>query len=156
MAISEVQTHREVQHITIEVHGDRDHTIPHAITIESVRPYTQPGEPEAPLEWSANRVSDRGTNRVTASECPALDEVVAAFPEIADLTSEVGGTLPIEPTLKDGFGTRSVVISEGVSTEVKGSEYEIWGHNAVSKLLRCWEPLIPDTSSRYWERIGRR
>lgn len=156
VAVSQVISHRDVQHITIKVHGDRDHTVPHTITLESARPYMPNGGSESTLIWSASRVSERGANHVTARECPAVDEVVTGFRELrrpAPVLSR-GGTIPIEPTMKDGFETRSIILSEGVNTAVEGHPYQIWGHQAVSKLLACWEPLIPDTSSRYWERRG--
>ncbi|MGQ2990267.1 MAG: hypothetical protein ACT6RD_02880 [Brevundimonas sp.] len=156
VAASQVISHRDVHHITIEVHGDRDHTLPHTITLESVRPYTPDGGSEPTRIWSASRVSERGSDHVTASECPAVDEVVTAFrdmPRPAPVVSR-GGTIPIEPTMKDGFETRLIVLSEGVNTAVDGHSYQVWGHQVVSKLLACWEPLIPDTSSRYWERRG--
>lgn len=156
VAVSQVISDRDVQQITIEVHGDRDHTLAHTITLESVRPYTPDGGSEPARVWSASRVSERSADHVTARECPAVDEVVTAFrdmPGPAPVVSR-GGTIPIEPTMKDGFETRSIVLSQGVRTAVDGHAYQVWGHQAVSKLLACWEPLIPDTSSRYWERRG--
>lgn len=154
VAFGQVSSHRDVQQITVHVLGDRDHSIPHTILIDSLQPYASPSETPSPRPWSARRVSDRGVDLVTAEDCPAVDEAVRTFQVLrsAPPPRMVGGTMQIEPTMKDGFSTHSVVLSGGVSTEVSGGSYAIWGHHTVSRLLACWEPLIPDTSSRYWER----
>lgn len=154
---------QKIPHVFIEVDGDQDHTIPHTINIEVLRrvPPRNVEELEK-LIWIATRVSERGTDHITSEECPSLREVALAFRELPPIQNETSATLiltqprPIGPTLKDGFGTSITFRVDSVQATAQGGLYAIWGNKAVDALLDCWEPLIPEGSSRYWERVPRR
>lgn len=156
--IGQEQPNVSVPHVTLEVAGDADHTIQHTITISADR--SRPLRTERDLErlgWTATRVSEQGTDRITSHDCPALRRAALGFRDLPVIqndtwaTSIIGENTPIMPTMKDGFSTHVRFMSAAASIEAAGGPYGKWGHDTVSALLQCWQPLIPESSSRYWE-----
>ena len=157
--VSQEPSNEGIPHVTLEVAGDADHTIQHTITISAEGP--RPVRTERDLErlgWTAIRVSERGTDRITSNDCPALRQVALGFRDLPVIQNDTwatrifSDTSTIMPTMKDGFSTQIRFVSAAVSVEAAGGPYGKWGHDVVSALLPCWQPLIPANSSRYWER----
>lgn len=157
--VSQEPSHVSIPHVTLEVAGDADHTLQHTITISAEGP--RPLRTERDLErlgWTATRVSARGTDRTTSNDCPALRQVALGFRDLPAIQNDTGATRifsetsAITSTMKDGFSTQVRFSSAAVSVEATGGPYGKWGNDVVSALLQCWHPLIPENSSRYWER----
>lgn len=143
--------------VRIEVSGDGAYTLPHTISIraEEARPSRSAAEQDARV-WVATREWDGGSEIMTSTECPAVRTVATSVRDlpavrIAPATLEImsGDSLPIPPTIKDGFGTSlsfHTVTEDGSRGEVtirRGNVYQIWGHDAVASLIPCWGPLTP-------------
>lgn len=142
--------------VTIRVAEEPNYTIAHTITIRAEPPIA--ARSTAELEnrvWTATRQSERGTEVIRSTECPALQRLALSFGQlpaipIRPMVSEVvDPTAGLPPTRKDGFSTRlafSTRTVDGSSASVElagGNAYADWGHDAVSALLPCWGPLWP-------------
>lgn len=143
--------------VRIEVSGDRIHTRPHKISIraQDSRLSRSAVEQDARV-WVATREWEGGSQSMTSTDCPAVRTIATSVTDlppvrIAPVTSEImlGDTLPIPPTIKDGFWTSlsfHTLTEDGSRGEVTvrgGNVYQSWGHNAVSRLIPCWGPLTP-------------
>lgn len=143
--------------VTIHVAGDDHYTLPHTIRLEPATPGVSRSVTELETRlWRATRTSERGTEAITSDTCPGLQNAALSFLHlpsipIAPSAGAVFGnaTIPIPPTRKDGFSTRlsfSTKTEDGSTAEVQvahGNAYAAWGHDTVSGLLSCWEPLVP-------------
>lgn len=143
--------------VRIEVSGDRTYTRPHTISIraQEARLSRSAVEQDARV-WVATREWDGGSQNMTSTECPAVRTVATSVSElpavrIAPATSEImsSDSLPIPPTIKDGFETSlsfHTLTEDGSRGEItirRGNVYQIWGHDAVASLIPCWGPLTP-------------
>lgn len=143
--------------VRIEVSGDRVYARPHTISIraQEARLSHSAVEQDARV-WVATREWDGGSQNMTSTDCPALRTVATSVSHlppvrIAPATLEImsGDSLPIPPTIKDGFGTSlsfHTLTEDGSRGEVtirRGNVYQIWGHDAASGLIPCWGPLTP-------------
>ena len=143
--------------VRIEVSGDRTLTLPHTISIraQEARLARSAAEQDARV-WIATREWDGGSQTITSTECPAVRSVATSVSDlpavrIAPATLEIlsGNSLPIPPTIKDGFGTSlsfHTVTEDGSRGEVtvrRGNVYQAWGNDAVAHLISCWGPLTP-------------
>lgn len=143
--------------VTIQVAAETRHTPAHSITISSraaVRPRTQSARDDQ--FWIASRSWDGGSQSLTSEACPALRTVALSLRDLQSvpvsppfLTVAAGESLPIPPTIKDGYTTTlefRVVNSDGSETDVRlsgGTDYQRWGNAAVAALIPCWGPLLP-------------
>lgn len=142
--------------VTLDVLGDDTYTIPHEIFIATTPGLVHSrGELET-REWIALRTSERGEDRVTSSDCPALRVAALAFGDLPPLSpSSVmafriakDGSLPIPGIMLHGFPAKIRWTAEdGTRVEtVGGYWHRRWAHETISALLGCWGPLIPEPS----------
>lgn len=138
--------------VSLSVRGDAYYSKPHSIDIHIDVPGGRQGLQDGEARrWRAIRTSDGRVDVIVSEECPALGSVASEFeafasegPSASRLTPNTK-TLPIPPTLKDGFST---IVSYPTPRQ-DGSMAFIyrsggaWGHRVVSTLLPCWGPLIP-------------
>lgn len=143
--------------VKINVEEDRVYTRPHSISIRS-----QEGRRSRSIEerdarvWTATRTWEGGSQSVTSTECPAVRTIALSFGELPPvqiapslLAIMPGGSIPISPTIKDGFMTSltfRTLTEDGSDAEVEirsGNAYQHWGHDAVGSLIPCWGPLTP-------------
>lgn len=143
--------------VRIEVGGDRTYTLPHIISIQAqeARLSRSAAEQEARV-WVATREWDGGSQTMNSADCPAVRTVMTSVSElpavrIAPATFEImsGDSLPIPPTIKDGFVTSlsfHTLTEDGSRGDVTikgGNVYQSWGDDAVASLIPCWGPLTP-------------
>lgn len=147
--------------VTITVAEDRPYTIAHSIVIEAGEPVY--ARTDAELEgrsWTATRSSARGTETIHSDTCAALRPLALSFAHLPSIPVRPLASVahggdpqtgrPVPPTRKDGYSTRLAFAAETAdgsyaSVELAGGNaYMQWGHDAVSALLGCWEPLTPD------------
>lgn len=143
--------------VRIEVSGDRAYTRPHAISIRAQEArLSRSAEEQDARVWIATREWDGGSQSMASTDCPAIRTVAVSISDlppvrIAPATFEVmsGDTLPIPPTIKDGFWTSlsfHTATDDGSNGHVTirgGNVYQRWGHDAVASLIPCWGPLTP-------------
>jgi hypothetical protein len=140
--------------VALDVSGDDTYTIPHEIFIATTPGIVRSrGELER-REWIALRTSERGEDRITSSDCPALRVAALAFGDLPPLSpSSVmafliarDGSLPIPGIMLHGFAAKirwTAVDGTRVET-VGGYWHRRWAHETISALLKCWGPLIPE------------
>lgn len=146
--------------VEIEVFADPVYTISHTIVISAERPGLARSRAELSQQrWIAVRTSERGEDRISSEECPALQAAALSFGGLpmlspaetaANAIATADGSLPIPPTIKDGFWTR-LRFRTGDGTLVQttsGFAYAAWANQTVGELLRCWSPLTPTASPR--------
>lgn len=141
--------------VSITVSGDSYFSKPHMIVIEADTHRVPRSAHEIETRrWRAIRTSDDRTDRISSDECPALREFALKFGEIASAPlrptalTPIPHSMPIPPTMKDGFPTSlnyRAFHQDGstVTVAISGGAFARWGHNVVSALLPCWGPLIP-------------
>lgn len=137
---------------SLSVSGDAHYTRPHNIDIYVDAPAGLQGrETSEPRRWRAVRTSDARVDVLTSDECPALVPAVSDFSAFKSEKPDTGRrppnapTLPIPPTLKDGFST---IVSYPTSRPDGSMAFvyrsgHAWGHQLVSALLPCWGSLSP-------------
>lgn len=142
--------------VTLDVSGDDTYTIPHEILIAAMPGLVHSrGELES-REWVAVRTSERGEDRVTSSDCPALRSAALAFGDLPPLSPSSAmafriakdGSLSFSPVMLHGFPAKIRWTAEdGTRVEtVGGYWHRRWAHETISALLGCWGPLIPELS----------
>lgn len=143
--------------ITIRVAHDRIYTQAHSITISpAAKAWPRSRAARDSQDWIAVRSWEGGSQTITSQACPALRTVALSVGDLAavpvsppSLRVVEGETLPIPPTIKDGFDTTlefRTLNADGSETDVilsSGVDYQTWGHRAVSALIACWGPLKP-------------
>lgn len=138
--------------VSLSVSGDAYYSKPHSIDIHLNAPggHQDRDDSEA-RRWRAVRTSDGRVDVISSEDCTALGSVVSEFAAFASerLTDNRlppdTRSLPITPTMKDGFSTivNYPVIRQDGSTAFVYRSGDAWGHRVVSTLLPCWGPLIP-------------
>jgi len=141
--------------VTIEVQEDRD-VRAHSITISPQRagPLRTRDERDNTV-WTAVRTWEGGYQSVTSDECPAVGRVAASIdalppvPVAPPSRAIAGTTLPVPPTIKDGYATTlsfRTLNADGSASDITirgGVPYTQWANTAVGALVGCWEPLVP-------------
>lgn len=142
--------------VTITVAEDRHYTLAHEIIIEPADFIAARTEAQVQgRSWKATRISTRGVDEIRSDTCPTLRTVALSFGDLPDVPITPmpfhlhAEAEPLPPTRKDGFVTqlrfpaRTGDGSYAVIEITQGNVYAQWGHDAVSTLLECWEPLTP-------------
>ena len=141
--------------ITIEVQEDREARA-HSITISPQRagPLRTHAERES-LVWTAIRTWEGGSQSVTSDDCPAVERVAASMDDLPSIPvappsrAVTGTTLPVPPTVKDGYVTTlsfRTLNADGSASDVTirgGVPYTEWTNAAIGALVGCWGPLAP-------------
>jgi hypothetical protein len=141
--------------ITIEVQEDREARA-HSITIspQHAGPLRTRAERDN-MVWAAVRTWDGGYQRVTSDECPAVARVAASIDALPSVPvappsrAITGTTLPVPPTIKDGYVTTlsfRTLNADGSASDVTvrgGVPYSEWANAAIGALVGCWGTLLP-------------
>jgi hypothetical protein len=138
------------------VAGDRPQTLAHTISISADTARTAGSDAElAGRGWRATRSSEKGEQTIGSQDCPALGQAALTFgglpplPVASPVLWVQAGSLPIEPTIKDGYSTRltfRTLTDDGSEAVVElsgGVAYAEWANHTVNALTGCWGPLRP-------------
>ena len=144
--------------VTISVAGDRTQTqtLAHTISVAADTARTAGSDMDlARWGWRATRTSEKGEQTIGSQDCPALRQAALAFgglpplPVASPVLRVQVGSLPIEPTIKDGYSTRltfRTLTDDGSEAIVElsgGVAYAEWANHTVDVLTGCWGPLRP-------------
>jgi hypothetical protein len=141
--------------ITIEVREDRD-VRAHSITISPQHNGSlRTGAERDNMAWEAVRTWEGGHQSVTSEECPTVERVAVSIDELPSIPvappsrAVTGTTLPVPPTIKDGYVTTlsfRTLNADGSASDVTirgGVPYAAWANAAIGALVGCWGPLVP-------------